>query len=500
MTASWVEVVVSVDGATMLDGKPVEGFGTAIERIAAVAAAGGSPVLVRSEDRSTGMDPMWFLVDAAGQLTVTSAPAEAPSDETPEIPLSAPFTPPSAMTEPSPEVAAEREMPDELIANAGVEGVSAAPAGARASLRVSRRSLLIGGACTVGVLALGGAVWGVTALAGSAAAAPSPVISVAPAEARVVTLPGFADEPVWTASKTSAAAVSENRVISVSGSTVSVRDAATGEPAAVATIAGDRVAAISGRVAGAPAVAAVSESEALVWVGDAIEPLAVDLSGGRRLVQRAGSLFVAGAGYSFDLVTATGTVPVTSPRPEMIVLGAEGDAVIWAGAPRQVIVASTNGTPVREVTLAAPVEGAAITPKVGWVRAATAATVVVGWTTPGGETTTGVHASETGELVAQIPGPGNGVSGPAGEQWVTDGHLIDLTASTTTPLPDGFTASQFLGDQLYGALLSGRNALYRVGDSAPVEIDAPTERPIGVASGVLLTMTNGVLAAYLAAK
>lgn len=480
---SWVEVVVTRDGVTLLDGEvvgAVDGFALAIKRLAAAAATSGESVLVRSVDHASGAVPMWFYVDAAGELIVTDNPAAAPTDL-------------SSSSSASGRVESNART---VTAAAAVEEEGAERGVLSSGSR--RRGWILGALVAAAVLVAGGVVWGLTAT--FTVPAPKPSAFVTPTTPPAVTLPGFAVEPAWTASRVSGAAVAGSRVISVSGSTVSVRDATSGNVAATADMSSDSLSVLSGTVGGVPALAAVSDAEALVWVGDRVEPLAVDLSGARWLVTRTGAFVVIGTNYAFEVVTAAGTVPVVSPRPEMVVLGVSGDAVIWAGTPNQVIVAATNGTPVREVSLAPPVESSVITPKVGWVRAATAATVVVGWTLPDGSTITGVHSAETGELQAEIPGGGTGILAPGGNLWVVDGHGVDLDTATNLPLPERFTASEFLGGVLYGALPSGTNAILRSGDAAPVEVDAPTARPIGEANGTLLTLTNSLVAAYPAAK
>ncbi|MGW9159682.1 hypothetical protein [Microbacterium sp. NPDC055665] len=337
---------------------------------------------------------------------------------------------------------------------------------------------------------------------GTAQGAPTaqPRPSVTPTAAATVTLPGYATAPAWSVRGVDAAAVSRQLVLTAQGSTVQWRAAVDGEVVATAEISGSNVRVLSGFVSGVSAAAAVSDTQALVWVDGAKAPLQLSLGGGRTLEVRAGTLFITGPDRTFWMVTSAGEIPVASPRPEAIVLGVAGDAVVWASAPHRVSVASPNGTVVHDAVLAPPAAGAVITPRTGWVRAVTDTTVVVGWTLPSGTQATSVHALQTGEAVAGFTGAGAGVLSPAGDVWVDAGHLLDLTDSTVTPLPDGFVASRFLGSSLYGATANGTDALLVDGAAEPVPA-AATVRPFATSSdGMLLTLTSGELAAFTTAK
>lgn len=148
------------------------------------------------------------------------------------------------------------------------------------------------------------------------------------------------------------------------------------------------------------------------------------------------------------------------------------------------------------MSLTPPADGATVTPKRGWIRAASARTTVIGWTLPDGTTTTGVHSAETGELIVSIPGNGDGVLSPDGTLWAVDGYLVTLDGPGASALPDGFLGSRFLGGALYGALEDGKTALLTIGEEAAETVPASSVQPIAVIDGSLLTLTSGRLAVF----
>lgn len=482
VSGRWRDLTISPTGETHLDGElisdAVDSFGAAVALVRDAARSAGTPLLVRVADEATGEQTAWFEVDGEGTVSAVHAPQEG-DDDHPEAfsPVDLLFT-----------AAASPELDDPV--GPGYPRVRSSRG------RIGRKALVV---CALGVALLAGAVWVGAPMMNAAArglANPTPNASVVPTVPGVVALPGFETESAWSVRGVGTAAAAASRVIAVSGSTVSLRDARSGDVLATAELVAEQVDVVAGFAAGAPALAAVSDVQALVWVGEAVEPVVIDLTGERWLTTRTGALVVVGADWSFELVTAAGAVPVTSPRPEMVVLGVADRTVVWAGAPHQVVFASPNGTLLREVTLAAPDSAATITPKVGWVRAATASTVVVGWTLPDGSALTGVHSAGTGELLAQIAGTGAGFLSADATTWAVDGYVIDLASSTQTALPEGFIAARFLAGDLYGALATGDDALLSAGESAAKAVKAPTVRPFAIADGTLLTLTNGVLASY----
>jgi hypothetical protein len=496
-----MDLTITHHGETILDGEIVQdetdAFSAAIALAQDAAARADTPLLIRVTDETAGGDPSWLEVDASGAIAPVRAPEETCEEE--ETATSAPW---AAQASPSEPGAAGQGLPDvEVLMDArSSERAEEAPERAVAPAprrRRAGRAVVVGAACALGVAVLAGGVWAGVAWVGAPVAGESePTVSAAPAASSVVTLPGFGTDPTWSTDRVSAAAAVEDRVIEISGITAALRDTRSGDVLATADLTGETFAALSGSAFGTAAVAAVSDTQALVWIGTAVEPVPIDLTGGRQLTTRTGTLVVVGTDRSFELVTSNGPVPVSAPRPEMIVLGVADGAVVWAGSPHQVVTASPNGTPLREITLQAPEGAATITPKVGWVRAATGESVVVGWTLPNGTAVTGVHSAATGELLAQIPGAGDGFLSPDGAAWVTDGQLVDLPSSASTALPEGFVASQFLGDILYGAVTSGANALLPPDATTPKTVDAATVRAFAIADTTLLTLTQGVLAAF----
>jgi len=356
---------------------------------------------------------------------------------------------------------------------------------------VCAQLLVLGGLAFVGVQLFSN----LGAMAGERPAAPA---SAAPTASSTVTLPGYANVPSWSVADVDAAAASGENVLSVDGNTVELRSLKTGEVRDDAEIAGGHVRTVSGFVGGSRAVAAVSDTEALVWVDGADAPLTVSPSGERSLEVRSGNFVIAGPERTFWLLSAGGEISVAAPHAQSIVIGASGDAVIWASAPHQVTVASPNGTAVSDVTLAPPAPDASITPAKGWVRAATASTIVVGWTLADGTTVTGVHSATTGELTASFPGPGDGELSPDGRLWLADGILVNLTAMSADPLPEGFIGSgaTFLGTGLYGASVDGGDALLADGADKATSVSSTTVRPFAASAGMLLTLTDGDLSGF----
>lgn len=480
MSVVWSDLTIRASGETVFDGEaiadPVDPFSAAITIAQGTARSVGMPLLVRVTDEGAGGEPTWIQIDEAGAVSTAAAPADMSDALSPAPSISGVI--PTDVTEAPQPFAPPRTV----------------------SSRRTRfgKPIIVGTVCTLGAVLLAGAVWGGWALMNTATAAASrPVqsVSATPSAASVVTLPGFATDAAWSTRDVEAVAAVANRVITASGATLSVRDARSGSVIATADFAGE-LDLTAGYVEGSPALAATSDTQALVWVGEAVDPVAIDLTGGRRLTTRTGTLMVVGTDRSFEVVTATGTAPVTAPRPEMIVLGIVDGTVLWAGAPHQIVSASPNGTALREITLVAPEASASITPKVGWVRAATGASVVVGWTLPDGSTATGVHSTATGELVAEISGAGDGFLSPDATSWMVDGHLVDLASSSVSKLPDGFVASRFLGDGLYGAIATGEDALLPAGESTAKRVGTLSIRPFAITDKTLLTLTAGVLAAF----
>jgi hypothetical protein len=351
----------------------------------------------------------------------------------------------------------------------------------------------------VGSVAVAGVGWGIAASDGNASSATTPALPAAPRQPVAITLPGFETDPAWSASDVTAAAVLGDRVITLTEGRATAQDVTTGKTSDdVVEVPGGATGLLEGFVGAERAVTAVSATHALIWVeGQDAPPSLLQFSPGRGLVERTGTLFTAGQDFSFALVTiANGEVPITAPRPSMIVLGAAGDSVIWASAAGEVLVAAANGTTLSTVKLALPDPGAVITPETGWVRAATSTVTVVGWTLPDGQTLTGVHSTTTGQLLHTIPGAGAGLLSPDRDVWVTNGHQVNLVAGTVTPLPAGFVPARYLGADLYGALSTGSNALLSADASEAVAVEASTVTPHAIADGMLLTLTDGRLSAY----
>ncbi|MFB8191324.1 hypothetical protein ACFC14_18555 [Microbacterium sp. NPDC055988] len=359
-----------------------------------------------------------------------------------------------------------------------------------------RRWLFVPALVVTGCVVLGLGGWAVSGLVMGAETPTKPSTVVTPTAAPSVVLPGFAVEAAWSASDVDDAAAAGGRVLTVSGDLAVLRDVATGDVLAEADVAGEDVTVVTAHVGESTALAVSSDTQALVWAGDAVVPVVVDLSGGRQLVTRSGAFFVASADFSFAMVTAEGVVPVAPPRPQMIVLGVSGDQVLWAGAPAQVITASTNGAALNEVALAPPSAGAVVTPKRGWLMVANGSLTVIGWTDTDGGEATAAYSTATGEIRRLIPGTGEGLLSPDRSEWVTGGQRVSLENATATVLPEGFIPSEFLGDALYGALSDGSVAILPEAATSPKTVAAPSERPLAVTANVLLTLSDGRLSAH----
>lgn len=493
------EIVTDAQGVVRVDGA-VEDLEVAIAWFKAEAAAHGSPVLVRTTDQSS--PPLLFEVDADGTMTpVDEQLHEATVDEIPvgvaeeEAPL-VDVDEQSELTPPAPTPALEVGHP--LEEAFGPTSPITDPAPARRAL-LTRRSVLVAVGIVAAIAVGGGAAWWVSsAVAEAPAAQPTPVSSTAaPA---VVTLPGRSTKPAWTQAHVDAAAAFGGHVIGLTGNKVTLWDAGTGKPAGQATLTGTGGRVLAGDVDQFAALAAVSDTQALVWVdGEPVPP--IDLTGGRTLETRSGAFFVTGPDRTFWLVTKTGEVPLTAPGAQLIVLSGAADRILWATGAGHVVAASPNGTVLADATLVPPAAGAKVTPQAGWLRVTTPTVAVIGWTLPDGQTVTGIHNTTTGALIGTIPGAGKGLLQPNRTEWVTDGTRVSLVDGKTTPLPAGFIPSAYLGGDLLGAMTDGGDALLKAGEATPTPIPASTVRPVATAdpktgTTVLVTLTAGQLAVY----
>lgn len=494
------EIVTDATGVVHVDGVE-EDIAAAIDRFSAEAALTGSPVLFRTSD--AGADPVCFQVDAQGLVALVNeesetesvSPGEDPAQSETSVPVEVTTIPAAENGDDEPTVAKEQDPFEHVFVSRSSTDAAVNPP--RSRIPFSSRWLLVGGAVTACVIAAVG-IWGATTSVG-APSTPKPV--AAPTTAAPVTLPGWSGTSAWSVKGVDAAAAFGRHVIGLSGDKVTVWEASSGREVSTVTLAGEEGKVLAGDVDSFAALAAVSNTQALVWVDGQTTPLTIDLTGGRTLQARTGTFFVAGPDRTFWLVTKEGEVPVTAPSPQMIVLGGGPEQIFWATGAGHVITASPNGTILADAALAAPAEGATVTPKTGWLRAAAPNVTVVGWTLPDGQVVTGIHNTATGALLGTVPGPGTGLLQPGRGEWVTDGVRISLVDGTTSPLPAGFVPQTYLGGDLLGAITGGGDAILGAGKSDPTRVTGSTVRPVAVADmpPVMISLTGGRLAAYPAA-
>lgn len=495
------EIFTDAAGVVRVDGVE-EDLAAAVDRFAAEAALTGAPVVFRTAD--AGAEPVCFQVDAEGLVTMldeapaTGSASTAVDPDPVAVEAGIPDGPAVAAAGGSeaPAAAGNHSPLDEAPPDSSSTGTAAAPSPMRLPGGV-RRWLLIGaGVVAAGAIAAG-TTWWITGAAATPPVAPKPVAS-STTPAAPVTLPGWSRTPAWSAKSIDAAAAFGRHVIGLSGQAATVWEAGTGRKVSTATLGGTGCQVLAGDVETDAALAAVSDSQALVWVDGQSTPLMIDLTGGRTLQTRSGTFFVAGADRSFWMVTKTGEVPVTAPAAQLIVLGGSPGQILWATGAGHVIAASPNGTVLTDAALAAPAAGATVTPKTGWLRAAGPNVTVVGWTLPDGQTVTGIHNTSTGALLGTVPGTGSGMLQPGRGEWVTDGVRISLVDGKTTPLPEGFIPQTYLGGALLGAIASGGDALLEAGKSTPTPVTGSTVHPITATDmpPVLISLTGGQLAAF----
>lgn len=382
---------------------------------------------------------------------------------------------------------------------------STRPAGSSTSSRLQglRGRVVLPMVGAVVVATIVGVVWSASASSSAPAPAGTPRSSTSSTavSAETVTLPGWVGSPAWSMKDVKSAVASGTRVIGITNAGVSVWNAKSGKTVDTAALAGTGVRVLGGFVGAEAAVAAVSDTQALVWVEGQNAPLNLDVSGGRSLDVRTGSLVVTGPDRAFWLVTAAGEVPLTAPAPQMIVLGADADSVIWASGSQHVVVASPNGAVLSDVTLTPPAEGATVTPRTGWLQAANRAITVVGWTLPEGGKALGVYETGTGQpLIPTLPGESAALLSPDRALLASNEYLISLTdRSAATRFQDGFVPVRWLGGDLYGGLARGGDAIFAP-TSGVSSVPAATVRPLAIADGYLLTLTGDRLASFAPKK
>lgn len=164
-----------------------------------------------------------------------------------------------------------------------VAGVLSVPEGLRP--RGKRFWWLAGG--VFGAIAVAGCIIGATWLM-SSGPEPTSVPSASPVAPSVVTLPGFDTAPTWSADRVVSASAAGTRVAGVVDGTATLWVARTGEVLAVSPITGEGAETVAGSVAGVPALAVATDTQALVWVGESVDPLVIALDGARRVTVRSG--------------------------------------------------------------------------------------------------------------------------------------------------------------------------------------------------------------------
>lgn len=374
------------------------------------------------------------------------------------------------------------------------------PARRAARVRVPRRVVVVAAVAVVLACVGGGVVWSASATGQAPASTARPQPTASARSAASVTLPGWATSPTWTAKGVTDAAASGARVIGVSAQGVTVWEAKTGKTIDTAAMTGQGIRVLAGSVGDAAAVAAVSDAQAVVWIEGQPAPLRLDMSGGRTLETRTGSLVVTGPDRTFWLITTSGEAPLTAPGPQMIVLGATPEAVMWASGSQHLVVASPNGAVLSDVPLAPPAEGATVTPRTGWLQASNRDITVVGWTLQDGGKALGVYKTSTGELlVPTAAADGAAVLSPDRKWLASSGYLISLTSTSVTRFQDGFVPVRWLGDHLYGGLPSGGDAVFSPAGGVST-VPAATARPLAIADGSLISLTGGLLASFTPKK
>jgi len=355
-----------------------------------------------------------------------------------------------------------------------------------------RRNIAVVAGGTVAAALLAGGV--VTALEATGAEAVKTASATAPSGARV--LPGWSTTATWNASGVHGrvAVTADGRLLgSATGDTVTVRTASTGTVLRTTTLDGSaRGGVFAAMIDGRPALVAYTATTLTTWSGKHASPHTMALPKGGTVQIRTGALFVT-AGAAVSVVDDDDLVPVTSPRSGAAPLGRTDDGrILWASARGEVITAAINGTILHTASLARPAKGAALG---GW-RAATPAVVWVRWTRPGKAPVLVAHRVGTGAAVTTTTPLPDGVTATSqdGRDVLVDGAWFTADG-VLRPMPEEFVASRFVGAAVYGATTRGDAALLT--GTRLQSAGIPDVVPVAVTAGRdLVTVTGGHIATY----